>query len=593
MTLTAWLPGRGRWLMMPSTLGNALVALLASQYAAATFQFKGSLSGVFWLAVVGIAAVGVGLSELIASRRLASLRGLASGRLPVSERTLLSAIDEARRFPDVVARLGAFGWLGAVTALAVVLSLLGGFPTSVIVRLVLLGVAFGPMAAVTVGLWVGRRSHVVVERLSEGLSPDAVVASLAVPSSSIGTRLVAFTLVMVGVPSLVSIDVDRALGDALIEAWLTQDAAGRAALEARAGQELVATCLAFIAAAALMAAAAAFVGGSLVAEPLQRVANEASALARGQVGAARLIPGDGEVWLISNVFSRLKERLVRLVARLSSAAARITEAALALRQASSASEASAAQQAAALNQTSATTSALAQSARHIAASASRVQELARQTLDAAEAGSATAVAFRAAIDRMRDDNRAIAEAVEQLSSRMQQIGRIVDVIDGVADRSELLALSAELEGTRAGEVGKGFALVAGEMRRLAENVLESTAEVEELIAEIRAATRQTAEATAKARALTEGGTALADEVSLALTAVARGARQTADAARTIGLATQQQESGTDQLADAMADILGITQQTVGSTRQLAEADERLETQSTALAEVVRRFRARA
>jgi methyl-accepting chemotaxis protein len=593
VTLAEWLPGRARWLMLPSTLGNSLVALLAAQYASATFRFTDELSGVFWLLVVSVATVGVGLAEFAASTRLSTLRGLSSGELKANEKTLLLAIDEARRFPDVIAKLGVVTWLGALLTLAGLLIVIADAPGLLVGRVVLLGGLFGPMAAVVVGLLVGRRSHDVVERLSEGLSPDAVIASLEVPSVSIGARLVGFTVVMVGLPSLVTIDVTRVLGEELIEGWLSLEPSQRDAFLDQAEVSTVVKAGALIVVSALMAAVAAFVGGGLIARPLQRVADEANALAQGRLDAARLIPGDGEVWLISNVFSRLKERLVRLVTRLSAATTRIGGAARVLKQASSASEAGAAEQAAALNETSATTEELAQSARQIASSAASVQELAQRTLEAAESGLSTSEAFRAAIERMRQDNRSIAAAVERLAGRVQQIGRIVDVINTVADRSDLLALSAELEGTRAGEVGRGFALVATEMRRLAENVLESTAEVEELIGEIRTATRQTSEATERARVLTEGGTALADEVARALTAVAHSARQTSDAVRTISLATQQQQTGTDQLAEAMADILGITQQSLANTRQLSAANERLETLSAALAEVVQRFQARA
>jgi methyl-accepting chemotaxis protein len=593
VTLSDWLPGRARWLMIPSTLGNSVVALLAAQYAVSTLRFPPGSLGVFWILVVTIASVGIAIAEVLAARRLRTLRGLAAGRLPITPANRLIAIDEARGLPDFVARLGVAAWVGAVTVVALLFGLLSTAPLGLLVRIVVMGVLFGPMAAVVVGLLVGRRSQEVAERLADGMSPEEIVSRLGAPSVSVRGRLLGFTIIMVALPALVVIDVTRSLGADLAEQWFEQPAAARAAwLEGAELVVLVKTAVLIALTAALAVLAAAF-GGSLIARPLQRVTDEASALARGELGAARLIAGDGEVWLISNVFSRLKERLVALVRQLSSSNLRIASAAGTLQEASQSSEAGAAEQAAALNETSATTEELAQSARQIASSAAAVQELARKTLEAAESGLASAESFRAAIERMRQDNRSIAAAVDRLTGRVQQIGRIVEVINTVAERSDLLALSAELEGTRAGEVGRGFSLVAAEMRRLAENVLESTAEVEELIGEIRAATRQTADATERARALTEGGTALADEVAKSLTSVAQSARQTSDAVRTISLATQQQQTGTDQLAEAMADILGITQQSLASTRQLTAANERLQALSLVLAEVVNRFQRRA
>ena len=127
------------------------------------------------------------------------------------------------------------------------------------------------------------------------------------------------------------------------------------------------------------------------------------------------------------------------------------------------------------------------------------------------------------------------------------------------------------------------------MRRLAENVLESTAEVEELIAEIRDATVRTADATERGSTLTQRGTALADDVTTSLSRVAQLALETSNQVRTITLATQQQQTATDQLAEAMADILTGTQAELATTQRLAEVNERLLGLSSSLQGVVGRF----
>ena len=146
--------------------------------------------------------------------------------------------------------------------------------------------------------------------------------------------------------------------------------------------------------------------------------------------------------------------------------------------------------------------------------------------------------------RMRQDNQAIAEAVDRLNKRVQQIGKIVEFINGVADKSDLLALNAELEGTKAGEVGRGFSLVAAEMRRLAENVLESTKEIEGLIEEIREATARRGRRPPRAGVrATAAGTALAQPGHpRRLEQIVDLAGQTSDAVRAISLATQQQQT---------------------------------------------------
>lgn len=587
------LAGRARWLMWPSTIGNSVVALLAAQYAAATIHLPEGSLGTFWLLVVTVGSIGVVGAEVLAARRLKTLRGVATGRVMLDQPHRLAAIEEVRNLPVAIGRLGVGFWFGSVLLVALGFGGSTDATLQVTGRLVMTGLLFGPMAAVVVGLLVARRAHVVIEQLAEGLSPEAVSASLTASRGSVRGRLVLFTVVMVALPALVLIDVTRSLGRELAEAAIAVAPADRAAWEDGAWWGLLARVGLLFGLSGAMAIVSAAVGGSLLSRPLQRVAQDAQGLAAGRLSQATLIAGDGEVWLISNVFARLKERLLALVGRLRNATGRLTSATGTLERSARESEVAAAEQAAALNQTSATTEELAQSARQIASSAASVQELAQKTLEAAESGLASADAFRSAIERMRQDNRSIASAVERLTGRVHQIGRIVDVINSVADRSDLLALSAELEGTRAGDVGRGFSLVAAEMRRLAENVLESTAEVEELISEIRTATRQTADATERARALTEGSTSLADEVARALTSVAVSAKQTTDAVRTISLATQQQQTGTDQLAEAMTDILAITQQSLANTRQLVSANERLQAFSQTLTRVVGGFQRRA
>ncbi len=339
---------------------------------------------------------------------------------------------------------------------------------------------------------------------------------------------------------------------------------------------------------AVLAASAA---GRSIAGPLQQLAQQAQRLAAGELGVSRVIAADGEVWRVTGVFAQLHERLAGLVGKLVGAGRDVKGASEALSRTSARSEATATEQAAALNETSATTEELARSARQIAVSAGSVLELARRTLGAAQQGTHDAAAFQAAVDRMKQDNRSIASAVDRLQRRVQQIGRIVELINTVADRSDLLALSAELEGTRAGDVGRGFSLVGAEMRRLAENVLESTAEVEELIAEIRDATVSTAEATERGGVLTERGTALADDVTASLMRVAELAEETSAQVRTITLATQQQQSGTDQLAEAMGDILTGTQQELVVTQRLAEVNQQLLGLASSLQEAVTRFAA--
>jgi methyl-accepting chemotaxis protein len=431
--------------------------------------------------------------------------------------------------------------------------------------------------------------HEASDLLAEGLPPHDVIAAAPGIDWSIRGRTVGFTLLLTVLPVVL---LGEVAWTALERAPLLLAAAPPDARQALADALLGALAwrlagLGFL--ALLFAVVAAGWAAEAIARPMQRLAHEARRVAEGELDRARVIAADGEVGRVTGVFAQLQERLSGLVTKVLEAGAQVQLTTAALDSSSQATDASSSEQAAALNETSATTEELARSARQIAASASAVEELAQRTLEAANAGHDDAAAFQAAVDRMRQDNKSIAGAVERLQRRVQQIGRIVELINAVADRSDLLALSAELEGTRAGDVGRGFSLVGAEMRRLAENVLESTAEVEELIAEIRDATVRTALATERGSTLTERGTSLADDVTASLMQVAELAQQTAEQVRTITLSTQQQQSGTDQLAEAMGEILAGTQAEVASTHRLTEVNKRLVLLSSSLQQAVDRF----
>lgn len=589
MNLETWIHNRLGWLFAPTILGNSLAVAVAGPWTASVEALSENSLQVFLLLTVGLTVILQLTFTGAALTRLSTFRGLAAGRLPLTRAHRLAALGELRRIPARMVALSLVGWFIGASLLGLGMVVLADGSWLLALRFVMIGALFGPLATVLGSLLLTTRTHEASDRLSEGLAPHDVIAAAPGVDWSVRGRTVGFTVLLTVIPVLILADITWVtLGRApeLLAAaapdlrQATADALFRGLALRLVGMALL--CVAF----ALIAAVAA---AQTIAGPMQRLADEARRVAAGDLETPRVIAADGEVWKVTSVFAQLHERLAGLVRKVLETGTHVHSATDSLQRTSSRSEATAAEQAAALNETSATTEELARSARQIAGSAGAVLELARRTLEAAQQGQNDATAFQAAVDRMKQDNKSIAGAVDRLQRRVQQIGRIVELINAVADRSDLLALSAELEGTRAGDVGRGFSLVGAEMRRLAENVLESTAEVEELIAEIRDATVRTAEATERGSHLTERGTSLADEVTSSLSRVAELALETSNQVRTITLATQQQQSGTDQLAEAMAEILAGTQADLTTTKGLAAVNQRLLGLSTSLQAAVGRF----
>ena len=162
----------------------------------------------------------------------------------------------------------------------------------------------------------------------------------------------------------------------------------------------------------------------------------------------------------------------------------------------------------------------------------------------------------------------MVDRIGALTGHAGRIGEILEVIRDISDRSDLLALNGSLEASRAGEAGRGFALVAGEMRRLAERVTASVQDVKKLVADIRDSGSSTVIATEESRKLADG---------------------TTEAARQITFVSQQQRSGTEQVSQSVKNIAEVVSQAASATSEIRTAAEGLKTHADRLADVVRKF----
>jgi methyl-accepting chemotaxis protein len=290
-------------------------------------------------------------------------------------------------------------------------------------------------------------------------------------------------------------------------------------------------------------------------------------------------------------FGKVIDTLRTFVREINEAALRLSSSANEVLAASTQHETSATEQAAAIHETTATMEELKHASAQIAENAGAVARVAEETLGAARSGRGAISEFIHAMQQIRSDGVAVADSIAKLSKRVERIGTVVEVIDEIADRSDLLALNAALEGSRAGEAGKGFSIVAAEMRRLAENVLDSTKEIKNLITEIREATAAAAGAADASKSATESGEKLGSVAATAVEGILAGVQETSDAARVINLATQQQRTATEQVVASMAEIEDVTRQTTQASKQATGAASELTQLAGRLAELIRRFKA--
>jgi methyl-accepting chemotaxis protein len=587
------LKGKVWWLTWPSTAATAPVALAALFYGAKAFELPAGSGVPLCVFAVGAFVALFPLTSFFCGRSLSTLEEVGAGRAAASRIHLRKVAQEVTALPDRLLRVLAFSWIGGVSSVVWVTHAFARvFPLGLAFRLAASVLMFAPLAVLTAYLVVSLRGRQLLALLIElGLPTAEMIEAIPPRRQQLRPRLLVFSAVLLLSPFAVTADV--AVSTLVRGLARVRQAQNTAAFEALADQAVRDTVTSVAVLGGLMVALglfAAHLGGLSIGLPLRALANQAGRLATGDLREEQVIPGEDELWAVSVAFSQMQQQITRVLAELQRAGMRISSTTEELLATTSKGETGATEQAASVHETTATTEELARVARQIAANADTVAKTAEKTLSAARGGQSNSKAFIDSMTRMRHENNAMSEAVKTLNQRMQQIVRIVEFINGVADKADLLALNAELEGTKAGDVGRGFSLVATEMRRLAENVIKSTREIEQLIDEIRGATAAAVAATEAGVRATDSGATLAEQVSGQLERILTLASDTSLSATAISQATQQQQTSSGQLAEAMTRVLEVTDQNVSSTKQVATSSSDLASLARELKVVVERFR---
>lgn len=299
---------------------------------------------------------------------------------------------------------------------------------------------------------------------------------------------------------------------------------------------------------------------------LNDLATQARLIAEGDLSRRVGIRGD-----LANSFNLMVDNLGALVKRIKEASLQVSTSASEILASAREQESGSAEQAASINETMATMEELSSTSRQIADNAESVARVADETLRAAEEGRKTLSESRQGMEEIRKNTQSIADRILRLNEKSKEIGAIVEIIDEIADKTDLLALNAALEGTRAGEAGKGFSLVAAEMRRLAESVVESTKEIKRIIREIQEATNSAVMSTEAGLKTTELGTEMMKRTEGSLERIFTRIRETTDAAKQISFATQQQRSGTEQVVAALDEVSKVSKETISGNKQATQS----------------------
>ncbi len=221
--------------------------------------------------------------------------------------------------------------------------------------------------------------------------------------------------------------------------------------------------------------------------------------------------------------------------------------------------------------------------------ASSTADTAKRSKESAEAGGKVVQETVKGMERIAKVVRTSAKTVRALGKSSDQIGEITGVIDDIADQTNLLALNAAIEAARAGEQGRGFAVVADEVRKLAERTTKATKEIAGMIKQIQSETTGAVSSMEEGTHEVDTGISLADQAGASLREIVETSQRVTDMVLQIASASAEQSTAAEQISKNVESISTVTAETASGTQQVAQAAEDLNRLTTQLNELVGRF----
>jgi len=252
--------------------------------------------------------------------------------------------------------------------------------------------------------------------------------------------------------------------------------------------------------------------------------------------------------------------------------------------------ASTAESASAISETTATMEEVRQTASMMNNNAASVAENARQGGQMAQQSRERVKDISEAIRLISSRMDFIAQHTVELSEKNQKIGEIISVVNDIADQSNILAVNASIEAAKAGEEGKGFAVLAEEIRNLAEQSKQATREIKIILDDIQKATSATVMATEEGSKAVAKGEQQTETVGKVILELASSVSNSSRSADTIASSAREQLKGIEQVTLAMESIRTASQQNKDSARQLEETSASMKNLGQELMQLVQRFK---
>ncbi|SBS27337.1 Methyl-accepting chemotaxis protein McpS [Marinomonas spartinae] len=329
-----------------------------------------------------------------------------------------------------------------------------------------------------------------------------------------------------------------------------------------------------IAAAAAMAAAIALVISKSINKPLQEAVDSAESIAKGDLTQLVTVQGNDELTRLSSALKLMQGNLREAIVHIGDSSGQLSSAAEELSSVTESSSNSLMLQNNEIQQAAAAITEMSAAVDDVARTAQQASETSAESAKLASEGKARVAQTTSVILEMNDEMFTSSQVINQLAEQISSIGKILDVIRDIADQTNLLALNAAIEAARAGEAGRGFAVVADEVRSLAHRTQESTGEIETMVHQVQMSASEAVASMDSTGQKSSRAQRVAAEAVEALEQISAHIVSITDYSTVVATSTEQQSHVAKEIDSNLTTISDLASQTVvGANQTSASAAE--------------------